>query len=303
MKPLMSSNIFKKGAREGSVSVVIPVYRDEKGLRDTLESLGTQSLRRDRFEIIVGNDGGDAAISAACAAYGVRHIAVLPRQGSYGARNAALAESEGEFIAFVDADITVPSDWLEKGIALLANHDYVGGAVRFDPRALIHASHYYEAGVAFNNASRFARHHYAPTANLFVRRSLLEEIGAFDPRFESGGDAEFGNRVYLAGCYRMTFSDELYIHHPPRGYRALVRKVKRTTLGMRDKLRYYPERFGYLRMSPLRSFLIPFMPAWKLVKEGRLGTLRTVATLPIALWFGLVEYYYFVRVFYTGIKV
>ena len=105
---------FKEKEVPSFVSVIIPVYKDAIGLKDTLESLNEQTIDRANFEIIVVNDGGDPDITALCEKYQVRVIEQKPNRGSYYARNKGLEISKGEFIAFVDADIKVPNDWLAK---------------------------------------------------------------------------------------------------------------------------------------------------------------------------------------------
>jgi len=293
---------FKRSQEDGFISVIVPVYRDASGLADTLASLARQTFDASRFEVIVGNDGTDEAVARIADSFGAKTIPVAPRQGSYAARNRALEESRGEFLAFVDADISVPPEWLATGLAALRSHRYVGGRVLFPAHQLTRLSHHYEAAVAFNNSSRFRRHHYSPTANLFAARSLFETLGGFDTRFRSGGDAEFGDRAFRALPADLAFCEALVVFHPPRGYAALVRKVERTTLGLRDKARHYPERFGALVPGPGRVLLIPFMPYAKVLLEGSASPWRKASLAPIALWFGLVEAGYFIAIFWFGLN-
>jgi glycosyltransferase involved in cell wall biosynthesis len=201
------------------ISVIIPVYKDPQGIKDTLESLHNQTLPRTKYEIIVVNDGGDKDTrNTALTFSGVDVIDVVPNKGSYNARNTGINRAHGEYFAFVDADITVPTNWLETGLKLLSDFSYVGGPVIIDEKKLSQASHYYEYLIAFDNQRKFYKYHYCPTANLFISRNLIDNVGLFLDTLRSGGDMEFGNRVYDSQFQKkMYFSTELFVNHPPRG--------------------------------------------------------------------------------------
>jgi GT2 family glycosyltransferase len=85
---------------------------------------------------------------------------------------------------------------------------------------------------------------FAATANLFVRRTVIDDVGAFDASLRSGGDYEFGRRATGAG-YRLVYAPEACVVHRPRaslwdtwrlhrrlgaGWAALARKGARPAL-------------------------------------------------------------------------
>lgn len=89
------------------VSVIVPVHNAERHLPACLESIRHQTL--DDLEIILVDDGStdsSAAILADFAALDPRACVIAgPAQGSAGAaRNAGLAVSTGDYLAFLDAD-------------------------------------------------------------------------------------------------------------------------------------------------------------------------------------------------------
>jgi glycosyltransferase AglI len=288
MNPFISLN-FKQTSVSGLISVIIPVYKDVDGLRDTLDSLQKNSAPRNSFEIIVGNDGGSPEITKLCNDYGVIVVEVYPNQGSYTARNAALEISQGEYIAFVDADISVSENWIEIGIDALQSADYVGGAVLIDKAKLKTWAHYLEFATGFNNALKLEKFHYIPTANLFVKRTLIEVVGGFDRRLWSGGDVEFGNRVFDSGNYRMRFNEDLYVIHPPRGYKQLVKKLSRTSEGEERLRDLYPQRFKHNKTTILTPVRLLIQPLYKVVRSQKISFLKKVELTPFALWFGLVS--------------
>lgn len=251
---------FEKEATEELVSVVIPVYRDAAGLADTLDSLGRQTLPAAEYEIIVSNDGGDPAVSALCEARGVREISIVPNRGSYFARNRGIERAAGEDLAFVDADIIVPEDWLAVGRDALRAAEYVGGPVLVDDARATTPAERYEAATGFRGNTTDNRHGFFVTANLFVKRTVFRNLGGFDERLRSGGDNEFGRRVARLDQYRQCFVEELAVLHPPRGYRALVGKAVRVAQGKETLNRLHPEHYQYARPGLgrlVRNVIVP----------------------------------------------
>ncbi len=293
---------FKFLEKKGFLSIIIPVYQDFNGLEDTIISLQSQAADKDSFEIIVANDGGNKRVKNVCKKYNVNVINIIPHQGSYMARNKALEESRGEFIAFIDADEVAGKDWLKIGLKELGLSDYVGGEVLLDKKKIKTLFHLYDYAIAFAmNEKNFRKVHYAPTANLFVKRKVFERLGGFDRRFLSGGDIEFGNRIFFSSQYIMKFSDTLIVFHPPRGYKAAIKKLRRIILGQYDLLKYYPKRFNYLSRSFLKTLFLPAIYVYKVIFKKRVPVLQRIVLIPIAFWFGLVHFYYHFFIFYFGI--
>ena len=89
--------------RNATISVIIPAYRAERTIARAVESVLAQTIPA--HEIIVINDGGDAALHPALAPYGRRVLLLTqPRGGAAHARNLGLDHASGDLIAFLDAD-------------------------------------------------------------------------------------------------------------------------------------------------------------------------------------------------------
>ncbi|MBI4099939.1 glycosyltransferase family 2 protein [Candidatus Microgenomates bacterium] len=91
------------------VSVIIPVYNEEKYLAGCLESLKKQTVVKD-MEVIVVDDGSTD---------GSKALATLHQghQGPGAARNLGAKNARGEILVFADADMEFDPDFIEKLIA------------------------------------------------------------------------------------------------------------------------------------------------------------------------------------------
>lgn len=87
-------------------SVVIPVYKVEKYLRQCLDSVLAQSYTD--FEIVVVDDGSPDNCPAICDAYAAAdsRVTVIHKEngGLSDARNAGLLAATGEYVIFMDSD-------------------------------------------------------------------------------------------------------------------------------------------------------------------------------------------------------
>ena len=102
------------------LSIIIPVYKVEKYIRDTLQSIYRQQYDENLFEVIVINDGTPDDSMRIVAEFTNKHanlhIINQKNQGLSCARNAGLKIAQGEYVWFVDSDDTVTEESIGKVI-------------------------------------------------------------------------------------------------------------------------------------------------------------------------------------------
>ncbi len=96
-----------------SISVIMPVFNDEKYLPEALASFASQSLPG--VELIAVDDGSTDGSGAVLEEWrhripGLRILTHESNLGPAAARSTAIAEARGEFVAFLDADDRFEAD-------------------------------------------------------------------------------------------------------------------------------------------------------------------------------------------------
>lgn len=105
------------------VSVIIPTYRQDKLLQESLRSLYAQSLDKHDYEVIVVLNGEQQPYEARILQFAQEHSDMQLRYlyaetpGVSHARNIGLDHAVGEYIAFVDDDDFVSPTYLEELLA------------------------------------------------------------------------------------------------------------------------------------------------------------------------------------------
>ena len=97
------------------ISIIIPVYNQEKYLTSCLESVEKQTYGN--FEVIVVNDGSTDRSGYICDNFAVQdsriHVIHQKNAGIGVARNVGMKCSTGEYITFIDSDDYIHSDALK----------------------------------------------------------------------------------------------------------------------------------------------------------------------------------------------
>ncbi len=119
-----------------SLSVIIPTFRREAGLRLAMQSIAAQTALRDiELSLIVCDNSPEASAKTqveAFAAHADFPVTFIhePQTGVANARNSAVAANSAEFIAFLDDDEEAPTHWLAR---LLETQERFAADVVFGP--------------------------------------------------------------------------------------------------------------------------------------------------------------------------
>jgi GT2 family glycosyltransferase len=202
-------------------SVVVPTYNRPEAVRRCLLALAQLDYPRDRFEVIVVDDGGTTPVDPVVD--DVReHVAVsLLRQANAGpaaARNEGARRAAGDYLLFTDDDCEPDPGWLR---ALARRFDaepdvMVGGRTVNALRENVYseASHAI-LDLVYRHYNRDPRHaRFVASNNLAVPADGFHDVGGFDTSYPSAGgeDRELCRR-WIATGRRIVFDPEAVVLH------------------------------------------------------------------------------------------
>jgi glycosyltransferase involved in cell wall biosynthesis len=190
-----------------SISIVVPTRDRPDALNACLAALARQTLSRERFEVVVVDDGGAADLAEVVD----RHRDSLrvsldrrPHAGPAAARNAGVEAARGELLAFTDDDCLPDPHWLAAMAAAVERSpgSIVGGRTE---NALVSnwCSEASQSVIAYMYADGLRRTGELPfvtSNNLALGHELFDRLGGFDASFP---EAAAEDRDLSARCTAM----------------------------------------------------------------------------------------------------
>jgi glycosyltransferase AglE len=217
--------------RQPGISIIVPVYNDEKYISQLMESLLIQDYPKDRFEIIVIDNGSKDATISKVKSYPVILLEEKGIQSSYAARNKGVRHAKYGIFAFIDSDCIASPQWLKEGVQFLLNSkaDLVGGRVEFYFSQRKTAAECYDSLIHFKFDETIRKRNVTGAGNLFVHSYVFKRIGMF-PYVQSGGDFQWTGQAVQNG-FRLLHCPKAIVKHPTRTLSFLLQKHKRTGSG------------------------------------------------------------------------
>jgi glycosyltransferase involved in cell wall biosynthesis len=199
------------------ISVVVPFRNEERQIGRCLAALENQEPFAGDHETVVVADRSTDGSAAIVRRFPRVRLIEAPTSGPYGARNAGVRETEGDLIAFTDADCEPAPDWLRR---IAEGLDGRNVEVAVGPRLpgadgflLSLVTAYEKAKDQYVFDSGHSDLYYASANNMAVRRRTLEELGGFEER-RRGGDTLFVRRVVEARSpAAVSYASQMVVRH------------------------------------------------------------------------------------------
>src|SRR5690554_2866403 len=99
-------------------SIIIPALNEEKDIEACLSSLSQQTYPRERYEIIVVDNGSQDSTKALASKY-ADHVLDKTNCNVGAVRNYGSEKAKGEILIWTNADCVVDENWIETGVTLL----------------------------------------------------------------------------------------------------------------------------------------------------------------------------------------
>ncbi len=194
------------------VSIIVPAYNEEEGVLPALESLCRMDYPRDRYEVLVINDGSSDRTADIIRGFISRNKDVrfnfidrVENRGKAYSLNEGVSLSKGELVGTMDADSMVKPDILSKTVGLFEDPKTAAVTVRVhvhEPRNLLEkiVDVEYVVGLSLTNKilSFMNAMHVTPGPFSIYRKSALDEVGGFDED-NIVEDMEIAFRLHKAG--------------------------------------------------------------------------------------------------------
>ena len=265
--------------RQIEFSVVVPVYNSERTLGFCLEALSIQTLPRERFEVIVVDDGSTDRTSKIARQFDVRYM-FQKNRGPASARNLGADAAAGSLILFTDSDCVPCPNWLEEMVQPFTDLQVVAakGSYRTRQTELVARFAQMEFEDRYDMLKKNAGIDMIDTYSAAFRKEVFKRMGGFDSRFPKANneDTELSYRLDTAGC-KMVFNPKAVVFH-----------THPSTLEKYLKLKFWR---GYWRMIVYRRY------PKKALKDSYTPNVLKIQTMLMAMSFPLCLFSAFVPAF------
>jgi glycosyltransferase involved in cell wall biosynthesis len=260
-------------------SVIMPVYNDPSNLNGVLSKLSQQQIDKSQFEIIIVDNGSDVDYSSILSNYIDVNIVFLReefyRNSPYSSRNRGVEVAKGFILVFLDVTCWPNINWLLSAEAYFANIPdckILAGEVYFRSKNLVpNVAEIVDSCENIRMKDSVEKNSVAKTANLFIHRSVFDELGLFPEGIRSGGDIEFTSKASKFG-FLIHFSDKAYVYKEARSFSELMLKQKRVGLGhARAKGLSLKKVSTYLGLFQLVIPPNPFNFRNKVINKNKIG--------------------------------
>jgi len=179
-------------------------------------------------------------------------------------------KSEGEYIFFLDADMTVDKNWIRKGIEHLDQDEELAGVTGRLYNILPNNNS--KGTVPIKHPVGYVD--YLPGPAMY-RHKILKNVNHFNPYLYGSEEKELGYRIIEKGYKQKRLNDPIAYHF-----------VKRKDLNeMLEKSRYFVGVGQYLRLHFKLTNIISIIKKYKLIFILNICMLLFVTTIvPIFIW-------------------
>lgn len=189
-----------------TLSIIIPTLNEEEFLPDILKSIKNQSFTD--YEVIVADSSSKDKTVDIAKSFGCKVTeGGRPAKG----RNNGAKAARGEYLLFLDSDVTLSKDFLQNIITEFRQRKLGIATCYMTPlskKAIDKVFHMIGNFVMFIN--QYIDPH-APGFCILVKKSIHEKIGGFDETLRVAEDHDYVKRTRKLGKFRVLKSDRILV--------------------------------------------------------------------------------------------
>lgn len=210
------------------VSVVIPAFNAEQHIKECIDSVLNQTYKN--LEIIIIDDGSTDNTIDVITAYKDEKIKLFKQKnsGSAVARNYAIKQASGIWIAFIDSDDIWLPEKLQKQLENCSDHVWSHTDMFF--YGDIYPEHTKTSDLTPKHSGLILKslliENSIGTSSVVINRKIFDELGGFNTDYRALQDWDFWLRV--AEKYQVCYLDEPMVYY--RVHSSSVSRNARKTL-------------------------------------------------------------------------
>lgn len=282
------------------VTVVVPVRNEEPFLASTLDQLIDQDLEGIDLEILVVDGQSTDKTREIAQRYIRRYLFIRlienPKRLSSAARNLAIQQSRGDYFVVIDGHCEIPSRRYFRDLVEAFDQSGADCLGRPQPLDVTKATNLQRA-IALARSSRLG--HYpgslvytgkevdcrAISVAVAYRRSVFEELGQFDERFDACEDCDLNHRIDQASL-KCRLIPKLTVKYQPRNsLSGLFQQQYRYGRGRVRLMRKHPDSFYNISILPavILAIIAGAIACWPI------SVLRILFIAVIAIYIAIVS--------------
>jgi glycosyltransferase involved in cell wall biosynthesis len=195
------------------ITIVIPMFNEARHIGRTLRAAGQAAEAAGlECDLVVVDNGSQDQGPQIARELGAQ-VLILPGLHIGALRNHGAANARGEWLAFIDADIEVPMDWLTLLLELESGGQADVLALDCDtPTEAPWFAHAWQRRTLLPNTHTLHSVQWLTTFNLLMRREWFVRIGGFDESLRTGEDKDLTMRLSRAGARLLAVNESVALH-------------------------------------------------------------------------------------------
>lgn len=274
------------------ISIIVGVRNMEKTIEPCVNSLINQTY--ENKEIIIINDGSDDNTEQISLMIKKKNkdvsikVITTKKRGISHARNLGYEVAKGEYVAYSDADCILIDNWLDLVIPYFEDPEValVGGVTKFrSDNSYSSIYRQIEFEKRYENIKKKEVVWAGGPGSIF-RKSVLEEIGGFNPNWVHGEDAEISFLIYERNYKIIKESKAITYHVAEKNFQRLVFK------GYRDGKAYVRATFFHPKTSLKNKFNTSWYLLYDMVFQPIIYALL-ILLIPMIIFLWFLESWFF----------
>jgi len=245
------------------VSIIVPAYNEEKTIAKTIKSLLTMNYPKDKFEVIVIDDGSTDKTFEVASKFKSKNLRIYRQEnsGKGTALNFALDVCKGEFVGALDADSFVTKNALRNIVGYFEDPNVMAVTPSlkvYKPGNILQKIQFIEylMGIFLRKVFAFlGSQHVTPGPFSIYRKKFFDIYGKYDED-NLTEDIEMALRIQFHKYHIENSLEAIVYTVAPKKFRPLLKQRLRWYVGFINNVAHYKALFSP-KYGNLGMFVLP----------------------------------------------